>query len=88
MSSGVQFEEDNLNFSKPHPTSPGGSSSQSTTSAQFANYSRFGGHNSSKMVQWLIKKGVVKSPNSAQAILILVVIINTLITFVVIKYLI
>lgn len=40
----------------------------------------------SGMAFWLIKKGIVKSNNGAQVILIAIVLINLLIVFLVFKY--
>lgn len=44
------------------------------------------GGNEPRMIQWLMRKGIVKSSNSAQIVLVGLVIVNIIITFAVIKY--
>ncbi|MES2216207.1 MAG: hypothetical protein V4481_02830 [Patescibacteria group bacterium] len=86
MSSGVQFEEDSFSFNK--PAAP---SSAPTTSGGFQAPPNLGygrpqlPSNTPKMAQWLMRHGI-KSPNAAQTILVVVVIVNIIITFVVIKF--
>ena len=76
-SSGVEFDEDKLKYA-PRSSASGGS---------YTPLNRYGSPNTEpKMVQWLMKKGIVKSPATAQIVLITLVIINIIITFVVIKY--
>jgi len=72
MSNGVEFEEDKYGLSTNRPSN-------------FSPVS--GGSVSSKMVQWLIDKGIVKSESAAQGLLLGIVILNVIITIVVIKYL-
>jgi hypothetical protein len=78
MSTGVEFDEDKISYGAPR---------QQTYSAPPAS-GGFGGqpgaminHNDPKMVQWLMRKGIVKSPAAAQTLLILVVIINIALTY-------
>jgi hypothetical protein len=72
MSNGVEFDVDSSSRYAPRPgTTPG-------------NFSPTG--NEPKMVKWLMKKGIVKSPRVGQAVLIAVVIVNIIITIAVIKY--
>jgi hypothetical protein len=76
MSSGVEFDEDQLKYA-PRPNTPAGSYSMN----------QYGSPNTDpKMVQWLMKKGIVKSPAMAQAVLIGLVVVNIIITFIVIKF--
>jgi hypothetical protein len=74
MSSGVEFDEDKIIYRRP---APGGSPS-------------IGGGNpgrpSSGMAAWLIRKGWAKSNNSAQILLVVIVLINIIITYILIKY--
>ncbi len=81
MSSGVEFDEDSLKYAR-RPVATGGFQS----GQQYSFPGQPVGGNEPKMVQWLMRKGIVKSPNAAQAILIGLVIVNIIITFVVIKY--
>lgn len=81
MSSGVQFDEDALKYSRPRPA-VGGVSGGYSPMSQFAGPSG----NEPRMVQWLMKKGIVKSPNAGQFILVGIVIVNIIIMFIVIKY--
>lgn len=78
MSSGVEFDEDQLKYAPRANTTPGGSFG---APGQFVTP-----NNEPRMVQWLMKKGIVKSPTAAQVILIGLVVINLIITFVVINY--
>ncbi|MEK7642068.1 MAG: hypothetical protein AAB365_03730 [Patescibacteria group bacterium] len=81
MSSGVEFDEDKLKYT-PRPVAGGGfQPNQYAFSAQ-----QGGGGNEPRMVRWLMKKGIVKSPNTAQVVLIGLVVINIIITVVVISY--
>jgi hypothetical protein len=78
MSSGVEFEEDSFSY-KPKPRLSGGPAGSSPGVPASVG-------NEPKMVQWLMRHGIAKSGTSAQVILIIVVIINIIITYVVIKY--
>ncbi|MEN9912998.1 MAG: hypothetical protein RLY66_406 [Candidatus Parcubacteria bacterium] len=82
MSSGVEFDEDSLKYARHIPAAGGFQQTQQ----QYSFPGQQMGGNEPKMIQWLMKKGIVKSPNMGQAILIGMVIINIIITFVVIKY--
>lgn len=74
MSNGVEFEEDKYGI-------------QGKIRAQQSFVATQSGEvSSSKMGQWLINKGFVKSSTGAQVILIIIVLINIAVTFFVIKY--
>ncbi len=75
MSSNVEFETDKIAYPM-----------RSRVSSGSANSGSFGANNEPKMVRWLMKKGIVKSPVAAQVVLIALVIINLIITYIVIKY--
>lgn len=76
-SSGVEFDEDKLKYA-PRATASGG---------VYTPLNQYGTPSTDpRMVRWMIKKGIVKSPAAAQMILITLVIINLIITFIVIKY--
>lgn len=77
MSNGVEFDTDNSSRFVPRSGGISGSSMP-------GNFAPTG--NEPKMVKWLMKKGIVKSPRIGQAILVAVVIINIIVTFVVINY--
>lgn len=79
MSSGVEFEEDKMGyavkrqqFSNSQPTFVGG----------------VGINNSDpKMIQWLMRKGIVKSSGAGQVVLIVILLLNVIITYFIIKFL-
>jgi hypothetical protein len=75
MSNGVEFDEDKY-----------GLAGQMSAQQRFASPQAGGGSAQSKMAAWLIKKGIVQSETGAQAVLLVIVIINIAITFFVIKY--
>lgn len=70
--SNVEFEVDKIQYG--------------TRSNASSNNSFRSSNNDSKMVSWLMKKGIVKSPEIGHLFLIVLVIINIIITFVVVKY--
>lgn len=70
--SNVEFEVDKMQYG----TKPGASSNNSFRSS----------NNDSKMISWLMKKGIVKSPEIGHLFLIVLIIVNIVITFVVVKY--
>lgn len=75
MSSGIQFDEDKFNYSsKPQPNNSQPFSGQ-YSSAEI-----------SGMAGWLVRKGWAKSPQSAQVIMIGLVIVNFIITIGIITY--
>lgn len=81
MSSGVEFDEDTFGRAV--------QAAHQSSRPSFSSQGSFGVNinpNDPKMVQWLMKKGIVKSPGMAQAVLLAVVIINIIITYVVISY--
>ncbi len=78
MASGVEFDEDNISYAKPgsRPGIPG----------------LGGGYGSGQreergMAGWLIKRGFAKSYGSAQAVMLGIVVVNIIITYVAIKFL-
>ena len=73
MSNNVEFDVDKVEYT----SRPGMSSSSLMNSS---------GKNEPKMVQWLIRHGIVNSPHTAQAVLIVVVVINLVITYIIVKY--
>lgn len=73
MPSGVEFDEDNMGFHRPAPG--GGFSMNKGAQAP-----------QSGMAGWLMRKGWVKSNNSAQFLLLGIVVVNAIIIFVLIKY--
>ncbi len=83
MSSGVEFDEDRINYGAPQ-------SERRNAPSSFAGSPTSGGANSfgrqPKMIQWLMDKGIAKSPNMAQMILIGMVIFNLVVTFIVLKF--
>ena len=84
MSSGVEFDEDSFGYgAKRFPSSKIGGVGAGLPGNYSANSSA---ENQPAMVRWLMRKGIVKSPNAAQAILIAIVVINIIITFIVVKY--
>ncbi len=82
MASGVEFEEDKFTYTPKRPVLGGFSTSPSFGSGGGPTVN----HNDPKMVQWLMRKGFATSPASAQAILVVVIIINIAITYFVISY--
>lgn len=78
MSSGVEFDEDALKYA-PRPNMHTSSGSYSVN--QYGTPST-----EPRMVQWLMKKGIVKSPATAQVVLIALVVVNIVVTFIIIKY--
>jgi len=81
MSSGIEFEEDG--FAKNYPQAR---SSQSVSSYS-VNQSNYSGGEVKGMAGWLMRHGLAKSPQGAQLYLVGLVIVNLIITFVAISYL-
>lgn len=77
MSNGVEFDEDKYGLG-------GQMSAQQRFASPSPGMTHSGG--GSKMAQWLIKKGIVKSDTGAQVVLIIIVVINIVITYFVINY--
>lgn len=88
MSSGVEFDEDSFGYGT-RQRSSGGSAGTPGTAFPGAGRDAGGGSGSNepKMVQWLMARGWAKSPAVAQGMLVAFIIINLIITFIVIKYL-
>ena len=82
MSSEVQFDDDQLKYAH-RPVAGGGNSGGGFAGG---GYVPGEGGNQPRMVRWLMKKGIVKSPAMAQGFLIGLVIINIIITYVVITF--
>jgi len=97
MSSGVEFEGDVDKYGRPsgfsQPRSsiglpPRVGSTQSTSSTP-PNYNWQVGESESgqpAMVRWLMRKGIAKSPNIGRIVLFIVIAINIVITYVMVKY--
>jgi hypothetical protein len=87
MSSGVEFDEDNFSYSaKPRVQGiPAGANSYVSVPR-----SNGGGDTSNihGIAGFLIRHGIAKSYNSAQVIMIAIVIVNIVVTFIVVHYLI
>jgi len=80
MAGGVEFEEDN--FGKKPASSPGFSSN----TPHFSNYGQPAvSSNVPKMIQWLMRKGVVKSESAGQWILVVIILLNFAIAYFVYK---
>ena len=82
MTGSIEFDEDKINYGVPRSVQVGG-------------IGQFRGYNNSNLanlanqpmfVRWLMKHGLAKSPATAQVILVVVVVINIIITFIVLKY--
>ena len=71
MSNGVEFEGESYSANRQRLQS---------------NFSSGQEVSSSKLVRWLITKGIVSSERAAQILLLVVVILNIIVTFFVIKY--
>lgn len=85
-SSGVEFDTDSASYGAPRQSSGGGIPGGSFGGGNQWNPGM--NRNESKMVQWLIRHGFAKTPGAAQGIMIVVMIINFIITYFVIAYLI
>ena len=92
MSAEVQFDEDN-NFGSSSNSNPSTGSfggpvyhTPGIPSTGFQGYNNPVPSNEPKMVQWLIRHNWVSSPKGANAVLLVIVAINILIMFVLIKY--
>lgn len=75
MTSGVEFEEDNLSrsYGKTNSSAQGFSSSTN-------NYQGYGESDVRGMAGWLIRRGIVKSQQGAQLMLVGVIIFNLIVT--------
>ena len=82
MSSGVEFDEDQLKYA---PRRAAGGSFGLSNTGPGGGYVP-GGSTEPKMIQWMMRKGIVKSPRMAQGILFGLVIINLVVTYIVIVY--
>ena len=83
MGSGVEFDEDSFSYSKPNPNNS--APSGYTPTSQMSQYSSQ--NNVRGMAGWLMRHGLAKSANGAQYILVAVIIVNIIITFMVIAFL-
>lgn len=77
MTSGVEFEEDNLSRSYGKIDSPAQGFSSGTN-----NYQSYGEPEARGMTGWLIRHGIVKSQQGAQLMLVGVIIFNLIVTIV------
>jgi hypothetical protein len=78
MSSGIEFEEDN--FSKHY--------AQPTNSAQNYSYNNYNTPPEEKGLSgWMMKHGLAKSPQGAQVIMLIIIVINMIITGIFLTYL-
>jgi hypothetical protein len=75
----VEFDEDKFQYG-------GTQGNQRQTSSSSQMIYNIQSSNPTGMVGWLIKKGIVGSENTAQYVLVGVIIINIVIAFIVIKY--
>ena len=75
MSSGVEFEEDSFSRSYGQVGSPAQGFSSGMNS-----YQSYAEPEAKGMTGWLIKKGIVKSPQGAQMMLVGVIIFNLIVT--------
>ncbi len=89
MSSGVEFDEDSFNYGRPQQPKPGSYSSSGSSygAGPIASGLPFSARNEPAMVRWLMKHHIAKTAATAQGILIGLVIVNIIVTFIVIKYL-
>lgn len=78
MSSGVEFEEDKFEYSPQNQTQQTAPVFQGGVAPDAATHTG--------MIGWLIKKGIVKSENTGKYVLLAVIVINIIITFIVIKF--
>lgn len=90
MSEGVEFDEDQFGM-KPRPNyggQPGTSRPGMPGGMQNSGYQvPSSARNEPKMVQFLMRHGLAKSPVAAQVILVVIIAINIIITYVVVKFL-
>lgn len=77
MSSGVEFDEEGSNFARPSASRNTVGSSNSRSSAP--QYSPTG--NEPAMIRWLLRHGYVKTPTAANAVLLVLVALNILVTY-------
>lgn len=84
MSTGVEFEEDSFNISPTHAQSSGGGPTFQSPSAMYSQ--GYSGGEERGMAGWLMRHGLAKSPQTAQIIMLGIVVINIIITFVALKY--
>ncbi len=79
MSSGIEFEEDNFskNYAKP------------ANSQQNYSYNNYGSQQQGErgLTGWLMKHGLAKSPQGAQMVMLIIVVINMIITGVFLTFL-
>ena len=72
MSNGVEFEGDKFSLGNQRP--------------QFNQAGMGANSGEPKMVRWLMNKGIVKSANIGQLVLIGVIIFNIIITYIIVKF--
>lgn len=74
MAQNVEFEEDSFSYAKPQASGSAGGLGQSLDGEP-------------SMVRFLVRNGLVKTVRAGHRILVAIVIINIIITFIVISYL-
>lgn len=88
MVSGIEFDEDTSSYvRKPTGQHNAGAPGSFPGAQNFAESRYPGSSTESAMVRFLIKHHLASSPQTAQIYLIAIVIINIIVTFVVIKFL-
>lgn len=86
MAAGVEFDEDKFSYAPARPVArPGGYGIPNATFSR--NVGMNAGSTEPGIAGWLIRHGFANSPRAAQGIMIGVVILNVIITFIVIKFL-
>ncbi len=83
MSSGIEFEEDSFSRNYAKPTN----ANTSNTSNQNYSYNNYEQPAERGITGWLMKHGLAKSPQGAQVIMLVIVVINMIITGVFLTFL-
>lgn len=83
---GVEFEEDSFGgSSRPRPQD-GQQPASSVNSSAYTRLQDSKSSNERGLSGWLIRHGLARSPATAQTILIVVIVVNIILTYVVVKY--
>lgn len=82
MASGVEFDEDKFSYGRPRPTG----SMPATGGSAYPQTSYGSGERIPGLTGWLVRHHLAKSENSAQYVMVGIIIINIIITFLVIKF--
>jgi hypothetical protein len=86
MSSGVEFDEDKFSYGVKPQSSAGKTSGGFSTPNAYAPASYANDASQPRMVRFMIKHGLAKTPKVAQAYLVALVIIDFIAAFILIKY--